>query len=106
MSADHEVTEPIEDSELLRVLEVCLAEIEAGRPVDVDRLTAGNLALASRLRTCLAGLHAVEQTGAIRTGAAAVTAPAAAAPPSHWRRLRCAFKAGEFIGRPSIDPMA
>jgi eukaryotic-like serine/threonine-protein kinase len=67
--------DPAEDSELVSALEACLAEIEAGRPVDLDRLAAGNPSLAGRLRTCLAGLHAVEQEGVTMAGAVAAAAP-------------------------------
>src|SRR5262245_1314207 len=71
-----EDTEFTEDAELLRVLEVCLADIEAGRPVDLERVAAGNPALAGRLRTCLAGLQAVEREGATMAGAVAASGPA------------------------------
>jgi hypothetical protein len=49
------------DVELTRVLETYLANLEAGRPVDANRLLAEHPAIADRLRACLASLHLVEQ---------------------------------------------
>jgi hypothetical protein len=49
------------DVELTRVLETYLADLEAGRPVDANRLLAEHPAIADRLRACLASLHLVEQ---------------------------------------------
>jgi serine/threonine protein kinase len=49
------------DVELTRVLESYLADLEAGRPVDANRLLAEHAAIADRLRACLASLHLVEQ---------------------------------------------
>jgi WD40 repeat protein/serine/threonine protein kinase len=49
------------DVELTRVLEAYLADLEAGRAVDANRLLAEHPAIADRLRACLASLHLVEQ---------------------------------------------
>jgi serine/threonine protein kinase len=53
------------DAELTRVLEAYLTDLEAGRPVDPDRLLADHPAIADRLRACLASLHLVEEEGGI-----------------------------------------
>jgi serine/threonine protein kinase/Tfp pilus assembly protein PilF len=45
------------DSELARVLESCLARIEAGQPVDVDRLAGEHPGIADQLRSCLGVLR-------------------------------------------------
>jgi serine/threonine protein kinase len=45
------------DSELARVLESCLARIEAGQPVDVERLAAEHPGIADQLRSCLGVLR-------------------------------------------------
>jgi WD40 repeat protein/serine/threonine protein kinase len=84
MSADDALvdTASTDDDELMRLLEACLAEIEAGRAIDLERLTADHPALARRLRACLAGLCAVEEEGA--TMARAVVA---ATPEPRRRRL-------------------
>ena len=50
-----------EDVELARVLEGCLFEIEAGRPVDAAELLAGHSRIAERLQTCLDALNMVQQ---------------------------------------------
>jgi hypothetical protein len=49
------------DAELTRVLEAYFTDLEAGRPVDPNRLLAEHPAIADRLRACLASLHLVEQ---------------------------------------------
>ncbi len=49
------------DDELTRVLADYLAEVEAGKAVDPEELIAGHPAIADRLRTCLKGLHLVEE---------------------------------------------
>jgi WD40 repeat protein/serine/threonine protein kinase len=49
------------DRELARVLEVYLADLEAGQAVDAERLVAEHPAIADRLRACLASLHLVER---------------------------------------------
>jgi serine/threonine protein kinase/tetratricopeptide (TPR) repeat protein len=51
-----------EDAELARVLDAYLAAVEAGRPPDVDALTAEHPGIADRLRACLASLQLVEAT--------------------------------------------
>ena len=38
-----------------------LAEVEAGRPVDPEEWVGTHPAIAERLRTCLKGLHLVEE---------------------------------------------
>ena len=46
-----------------------LAEVEAGRPVDPEEWIAKHPAIAERLRTCLKGLHLVEEfAGSIGAG--------------------------------------
>ena len=50
-----------EDVKLARVLEGCLAEIEAGRPVDAGVLIADHSRIADRLQTCLSALDLVQQ---------------------------------------------
>ena len=45
------------DSELARALESYLAAVEAGRPVDLDRLTAAHPAIADQIRACLGVLR-------------------------------------------------
>jgi WD40 repeat protein/tRNA A-37 threonylcarbamoyl transferase component Bud32 len=64
-----------EDDELVRLLEACLVDIEAGRAVDLDRLSKEHPAVAGRLRACLAGLQAVNQERATMAGAVAAAAP-------------------------------
>src|SRR5262249_7320500 len=61
MSADDALldTESTDDDELMRLLEACLAEIEAGRAIDLERLTAEHPTLAGRLPPSLAGLPAL-----------------------------------------------
>jgi serine/threonine-protein kinase len=46
-----------EDAEVARVLDEYLAELEAGRPADPDRLLADHPAIASQLRACLEVMH-------------------------------------------------
>ena len=59
------VSEPTdEDQELARVLEGCLAEIEAGRPVNAGVLMADHSRIAERLQTCLSALNLVQQATA------------------------------------------
>jgi serine/threonine protein kinase len=50
-----------DDVKLARVLETCLADLEAGRTVDPERLLADHPAIAGRLRACLASLDLVRQ---------------------------------------------
>jgi WD40 repeat protein/tRNA A-37 threonylcarbamoyl transferase component Bud32 len=64
-----------EDAELVRLLDACLADIEAGRGVDLERLAAEHPAQAGRVRACLAGLQAVEQERATMDRAVADGAP-------------------------------
>ena len=60
-----------DDDELTRVLADYLAEVEAGKAVDPEELIAGHPAIADRLRTCLKGLHLVEEfASSIGVGAA------------------------------------
>ena len=57
------------DDELTRVLADYLAEVEAGRPADPEEWIAKHPAIAERLRTCLKGLHMVEEfAGSIGAG--------------------------------------
>jgi serine/threonine protein kinase len=53
-----------QDAELARVLEACLADIEAGKPVDPGRLVAEHPSIADRLQTCLITLNLVQQAAA------------------------------------------
>jgi eukaryotic-like serine/threonine-protein kinase len=50
-----------DDGRLAQVLDVYLAEVEAGREVDVETLIEANPAIADRLRDCLGILQAVGQ---------------------------------------------
>jgi WD40 repeat protein len=77
MSADDAFpdTEQAEDAELVRLLEACLADIEAGRGVDLERLAAEQPALADRVRACLAGLQVVRQERVTMDRAVADAAP-------------------------------
>jgi serine/threonine protein kinase len=49
-----------EDAELAAVLDACLADLEAGRPVESDQLLAAHPAIAERLRNCLNTLNLVQ----------------------------------------------
>ncbi len=49
------------DAELGRVLEAYLADLEAGRPVDPDRLLAEHPAIADQLRSCLAVMNLADR---------------------------------------------
>src|SRR5262245_15771773 len=53
-----------DDAELARVLEACLANLEAGRPFDAEKLIAEHPDVADRLRTCLSALDLVQQAAA------------------------------------------
>ena len=48
---DSDRSEAALDAELGRILEVYLADLEAGRPVDAERLLAEHPALAEQLRS-------------------------------------------------------
>jgi tetratricopeptide (TPR) repeat protein/tRNA A-37 threonylcarbamoyl transferase component Bud32 len=50
-----------QESELGRILEAYLADREAGRPVDVERLVAEHPALTKELRDCLAVMHLADR---------------------------------------------
>ncbi len=50
-----------EEDELARVLEGYLADVEAGRSVDLARLMAENPSIAGRLRACLVSLRLVDR---------------------------------------------
>ena len=63
------------DAELARVLEAYLADLEAGRPVDPDRLLAEHPDLAEQLRSCLAVVNLAD-----RVADASATPPGSAAP--------------------------
>ncbi len=49
------------DAELGRILEAYLADLEAGRPVDPDRLLAEHPSLAEALRSCLAVVNLADR---------------------------------------------
>jgi serine/threonine-protein kinase len=49
------------DAELGRILEAYLADLEAGRPVDPERLLAEHSALAEQLRSCLAVVNLADR---------------------------------------------
>jgi serine/threonine protein kinase len=53
-----------QDAELARVLEACLADIEAGRPVALEQLVAEHPDIAERLETCFNTLNLVQQAAA------------------------------------------
>ncbi|MGO9471262.1 MAG: tetratricopeptide repeat protein [Isosphaeraceae bacterium] len=63
------------DAELARVLEAYLADLEAGRPVDPDRLLAEHAELAEQLRSCLAVVNLAD-----RVADGSATSPGPAAP--------------------------
>jgi eukaryotic-like serine/threonine-protein kinase len=68
--AGEQFAELSEDDELTRVLSDYLAEIEAGNAVDPDEWARKHPAIADRFRTCLKGLHLVEEfAGSIGAGA-------------------------------------
>jgi serine/threonine protein kinase len=67
-----------ETAELARVLEGCLSDLEAGRPVDPERVAAEHPAVAGRLRACLASLLLVQA----RSAAGPAAPPATAGPPA------------------------
>ena len=56
------------DDELAQVLELYLAEVEAGRPVEVDDWVERHPAVADRLRACLKGLELVQEVAGTRGG--------------------------------------
>ena len=56
-----------EDTELVRVLDAYLADVEAGRAVDLEQLLAAHPAIAPRLRACLASLQMVEKVADVLT---------------------------------------
>jgi len=60
------------DAELGRVLEAYLADLQAGRPVDPEKLLAEHPALAEQLRSCLAVVHMADRV-ADAAGSAAVS---------------------------------
>jgi serine/threonine-protein kinase len=66
--------DPVEsslDAELGRILEAYLADLEAGRPVDPERLLAQHPALADQLRSCLAVVNLADRVaGGSRSHAA------------------------------------
>jgi serine/threonine protein kinase len=62
--SDHGRESASEQAELARVLESCLAELEAGRAIDRERLLAEHPAIADRLESCLATLAVVQQAAA------------------------------------------
>jgi WD40 repeat protein/serine/threonine protein kinase len=75
-------SEPIsaEDAELAQVLDGCVAALEAGQTLDVERLLGEHPAIAARLRARLASLQLIERTtGALLPGA---PAPGSAPGPS------------------------
>ena len=83
------------DSELAGTLSAYLADLEAGRPVDADRLMADHPAIADRLRACLAGLRLFEQTGqAFAATPTAETAPAERSRPGSATSASSARSAG------------
>ena len=72
--AHEQIADLSEDDELTRVLADYLAEIEAGNAADPDEWARNHPAIADRFRTCLKGLHLVEEfassigAGAIKRG--------------------------------------
>jgi hypothetical protein len=53
--------EPFDESEVARVFDAYLADLEAGRAVDPARLLADHPAIAEQLRACLEVMHLVDQ---------------------------------------------
>jgi serine/threonine protein kinase/Flp pilus assembly protein TadD len=51
-----------DNAELALVLEACLADLEAGRSLDLDRLRADHPRIAERLQDCLRALNVVRRT--------------------------------------------
>ena len=82
MSEEFEsISGSIEDDELTCVLADYLAAVEAGEALDQEELIANHPAIAERLRTCLKGLHLVEEF-ACSIGAGAANAEAGATGPT------------------------
>jgi len=59
------------DAELGRVLEAYLADLQAGRPVDPDKLLAEHPALAEQLWSCLAVVHMADRVADASASASA-----------------------------------
>jgi WD40 repeat protein/serine/threonine protein kinase len=57
-----------DEETLVAVLEQCLRDLEAGRPVPTARILDEHPAIADRLRTCLAGLELLDGGTAPRAG--------------------------------------
>jgi WD40 repeat protein/serine/threonine protein kinase len=77
---DHSQATP-QDAELAQVLDGYLADIEAGRAIDANRLLAEHPAIAERLRACLASLQLVEQaTGALQAAPGGGVSPSPPTP--------------------------
>ena len=83
------------DSELAQALESYLAAVEAGRPVDLERLAAEHPAIADQLRSCLGCLAAG------RSGRGGCRAPI---PRATGRRTRSAGPTGRFPAPPRGRP--
>jgi serine/threonine protein kinase/tetratricopeptide (TPR) repeat protein len=58
-------TDDPDDAELASVLEAYLADLEAGRPADPERVLTEHPTIADRLRACLIGLHHIEHGGEV-----------------------------------------
>ncbi len=66
-----------QDAELAHVLEACLADLEAGRPVDLETLMIDHAEVAERLQTCLGALNLVQQATAELAGTRVEATPVA-----------------------------
>jgi hypothetical protein len=80
-AAEEGRADPSGDTELARVLEAYLAELEAGRAVDTHRLLAEHPAIGDRLRACLGSLRLVERAAHALSGPAH---PPDRAEPERW----------------------
>jgi serine/threonine-protein kinase len=77
-STDEASAETCDESEVARVFDAYLAELEAGRPVDPARLLADHPAIAEELRACLDVMHLADQ---MAKGSGAI--PVESRTPSH-----------------------
>ena len=87
----------VRDGELARALEAYLSAVEAGRPVDPDRLAAEHPAIADELRSCLEVLRLagrVETEPGAEAAVEAIEDPAATTTLGDFRILRQVGRGG------------
>jgi serine/threonine protein kinase len=72
LSAESDNGEASDDAELGRVLEAYLADLEAGRPADPERLLAAHPAIARELRACLQVMNLADRMVNASSSASAV----------------------------------